>query len=727
MSKYIKYCNTLQDFFDLEYCSPRITHINTTEECIYNYIGNENYYEEIKYKIPLSFEILEDGTVGSTFTKVVEYSLNGDTWKLFNSNVSVKEGDVISFRGDNNQYGDNSSTGNLYKFNTTCRFNIFGNIMSLINSSNFSNLNSIQSSYCFSFLFYNCNKLISAKNLILPITTLTSGCYWNTFGNCSSLISAPSLPATTLAQSCYSGMFEDCSSLTIAPELPATTLALYCYNGMFSDCTSLTEAPKLPATTLADGCYGNMFQGCTSLITMPHLISVNLAKECYWGMFKGCTSLTNIFYLPATTLAESCYKNMFMNCININVNSLNDHLSIIFFNVDYANRVKVVQLIRKYTGYGLVEAKDIMDRGYISEDELLDLNSLIGELINLNVTILSDIGFFLPATTLTKECYANMFSGCTSLTTAPQLPATNLAEACYSNMFYYCTSLITVPELPAITLVDGCYSSMFYGCSSLTTAPELPATTLGPGCYNSMFRNCTSLINVPSILPAKVLKNICYAGMFSNCTSLTATPQLPAITLANQCYLNMFSQCINLTTAPELPATTLAEGCYWSMFVNCRSLNYIKCLATNISATDCLKYWVSGVSSFGTFVKDSSINDWPTGVNGIPSGWTVENFNTNYLKLGENTIGHNNNLSSETGSGTIIEVGSGFDINDLTNNPPIIYYSDGTIIGGGIPSRWTNTTTFEIYGAYHIVLTFNSSTNPTQYTFIKTPGGGSDN
>jgi hypothetical protein len=47
----------------------------------------------------------------------------------------------------------------------------------------------------------------------------------------------------------------------------------------------------------------------------------------------------------------------------------------------------------------------------------------------------------LPATTLAKQCYSTMFTGCTSLTQTPELPATTLAELCYNGMFYYCTSL----------------------------------------------------------------------------------------------------------------------------------------------------------------------------------------------------------------------------------------------------------------------------------------------
>lgn len=56
----------------------------------------------------------------------------------------------------------------------------------------------------------------------------------------------------------------------------------------------------------------------------------------------------------------------------------------------------------------------------------------------------------------------------------------------------------------------------------------------------------------------------------------------------------------------------------------------ITCLATDISATDALTNWVfwdnaqSSVTN-GTFTKAAGVT-WPTGINGIPSGWTVEDY-----------------------------------------------------------------------------------------------------
>ena len=113
----------------------------------------------------------------------------------------------------------------------------------------------------------------------------------------------------------------------------------------------------------------------------------------------------------------------------------------------------------------------------------------------------------------------------------------------------------------------------------------------------------------------------CYQYMFKDCDCLVRAPELPATTLAGSCYLSMFEGCTSLTQAPELPATTLAENCYNSMFRGCAKLNYVKCLATNITITGCVSYWLYGVSSTGDFYTSAATN-WTTGTDGIPSGWT---------------------------------------------------------------------------------------------------------
>lgn len=89
-------------------------------------------------------------------------------------------------------------------------------------------------------------------------------------------------------------------------------------------------------------------------------------------------------------------------------------------------------------------------------------------------SLLNEVGSNIA---LTDYCFAKLFSGCTSLTTSPQLPSTTLADYCYEFMFSNCPSLTAAPELPATNLsgANSCYYYMFQGCASLTTPPELPA------------------------------------------------------------------------------------------------------------------------------------------------------------------------------------------------------------------------------------------------------------
>ena len=203
----------------------------------------------------------------------------------------------------------------------------------------------------------------------------------------------------------------------------------------------------------------------------------------------------------------------------------------------------------------------------------------------------------LPSVTLTISCYSYMFSGCTALTQAPELPATTLAYGCYSNMFYGCTSLTQAPALPATTLESSCYEGMFYNCTSLTIAPELPATTLESFCYTSMFQGCTSLTTT-SALPATTLTTSCYAHMFEGCTSLVQSPELPATKLTQGCYLSMFSGCTSLVHAPELQANTLTKSCYAYMFEGCTSLTTAPAIlpATTL-AEECYRAMFYGCTS----------------------------------------------------------------------------------------------------------------------------------
>lgn len=232
------------------------------------------------------------------------------------------------------------------------------------------------------------------------------------------------------------------------------------------------------------------------------------------------------------------------------------------------------------------------------------------------------------------------------------------ADNTFMRLFYQSYKLVDASNLilPIMSLRAGCYSSMFRACTSLTAAPVLPATTLHQNCYEYMFYGCTSLTTAPA-LPANDMAPYCYQYMFRACTSLTTAPELKSISLMSYCYYGMFYGCTRLTTAPELPATTLTTNCYYAMFYGCTSLNYIKMLATDISASNCLNNWVNNVAATGTFVKHADNTTIGTGVSGIPSGWTVQQYDptvsanasikiyTNYLTNGSNYISTGTNLT----------------------------------------------------------------------------------
>ena len=199
-----------------------------------------------------------------------------------------------------------------------------------------------------------------------------------------------------------------------------------------------------------------------------------------------------------------------------------------------------------------------------------------------------------------RFCY--LFSGCTALSTAPELPAMTLADHCYYGMFADCSSLTQAPQLPAQTLKDRCYSNMFAGCSSLTTAPELSSMTLDVYCYSRMFLSCTSLKTAPA-LPATELKEACYYGTFQGCTSLT--------------------------TAPVLHATTLVQGCYQKIFNDCLALENVTMLATDGFDTNwCLNTWLGYYKDYG----DGNVEDCSAGKNASTRTLTLANVEV-YNKL----------------------------------------------------------------------------------------------
>ena len=118
------------------------------------------------------------------------------------------------------------------------------------------------------------------------------------------------------------------------------------------------------------------------------------------------------------------------------------------------------------------------------------------------IGIMENLLDYTTTSTLADSCYKSMFSGCSNLTTAPELPATILANYCYDHMLSGCSNLTTAPELPATTLADYCYQYMFNDCTNIKlsetqtgeyqTAYRIPTSgtgTTGTKSLSNMFQN----------------------------------------------------------------------------------------------------------------------------------------------------------------------------------------------------------------------------------------------
>ena len=123
--------------------------------------------------------------------------------------------------------------------------------------------------------------------------------------------------------------------------------------------------------------------------------------------------------------------------------------------------------------------------------------------------------------------------------------------------------------------------------------------------------------------------SLCY--VYGNVMSLLSKDNFATMTTLpyDHTFRNLFKDNKNITHTDGkdlvLPATTLRSYCYSEMFSGCTSLNYIKCLATDIPTYEenCTYNWLDGVAEEGTFVKAQGFNGWPRDENGIPEGWNI--------------------------------------------------------------------------------------------------------
>lgn len=138
---------------------------------------------------PLTFEIISGGTIvfngyaSWLENRVISASRdNGETWETLTptaagTSINVSPGEKLIFKGYNANYGLSNA---FCKFaNSTAHFNIYGNIMSLVDYDNFPTLKTFSAEYVFPAMFRDCNA--HNVDIYLPASVLTDGCYYNLF------------------------------------------------------------------------------------------------------------------------------------------------------------------------------------------------------------------------------------------------------------------------------------------------------------------------------------------------------------------------------------------------------------------------------------------------------------------------------------------------------------------------------------------------------------------
>lgn len=246
-------------------------------------------------KVPLTFEILTDGYINwknnaGTNLKTIQYSKNNGEWtSITSTNIGVQiyvaSGDTVQFKGDNTQYGLRLDSNAINTFSgSTAQFNIKGNIMSLINSTNFYGLDlpsGVPANFVNMFAY---TPVISAENLVLPSRVINQISYLAMFRNCTSLTTPPKVIGDSMTRFAFNGsynyalkdMFINCTSLTKAPELPNfLSPNNYCYEQMFKNCTSLNYIKCLSTTITPSSLYNGWVNGVASTGTFVKAAGVN--------------------------------------------------------------------------------------------------------------------------------------------------------------------------------------------------------------------------------------------------------------------------------------------------------------------------------------------------------------------------------------------------------------------------------------------------------------------
>ena len=411
-----------------------------------------------------------------------EYSVNGGKWVQFTSTVSdVAFGGTkgnLRLRGKSSKgTATNVFDHSTISFGNTTKVSCTGDIRTLIDYQNYAD------------------------------APTANARFYSLFWGCKVLTTAPELPAKELASNCYGFMFYHCQALTEAPELPATTLAYMCYEEMYDSCIALTKAPTLPAENLTDCCYQNMFYNCINLSSVTIKATDVSAKKCLLNCLTNAgtaatsrtltlasdevyTAMVSKGYVPDLWKKADKYDN---NGNEIGAEATTDIPYVTFsaasgqtFSMTFNSFTlgsgeyfeysvggdKWVRFTGTVSNVAFGGAKgNLRLRGKSSNGTATNNTTYCSKIsfsdANVPVKCTGDIrtlinyaDYSTDNTGTAKFCY--LFSGCTQITSAPELPAKTLANYCYRYMFNGCTNLSSVTMLATDVGANDCLRSWLF-------------------------------------------------------------------------------------------------------------------------------------------------------------------------------------------------------------------------------------------------------------------------
>jgi len=493
-------------------------------------------YADYNYTTPidnLNFTIPNGGTVtltkyGTPTEVTLEYSLdNGSTWTTWAETDNVRsltlaDGQTMHIRNTSETstgFSTGSSSTDIYRFSFSDYAYGGGNINSLLCKNP---ENAVITENCFNRLFLS-----------------------------TSLVTAPSLPSTEIARNCYYYMFRECRYLVTAPEvLPATTIYQNSYYYMFEGNTSLVKAPKILAESIVSYACNSMFRNDSSLnyiyTAMTQISGTNPIANWVNGV-----AATGDFYCPAElTISTGAsgipsgwtrhnidgdkYLNFTMpdgGTITLTKNGTPTEVTLEYLVEGEPNWVTWVETdnVRSLTlnagGKVYIRNASETSTGFSTSSSnnykfAFTNNTYAGG--NTNSLLCKN-----PANAvITDACLRGLFSGQTTLITAPNLPAPVLSYYCYAQMFLGCTNLISPPIIGATTQAEAACWKMFYQCFSLEESPELKTEVLVTQCYQEMFYGCTRLKKLTTLM-TNISANYCLSNWVAS-TAATGDFYCPA-------------------------------------------------------------------------------------------------------------------------------------------------------------------------------------------------------